>query len=135
MVRAERIRGYNQATVGTICERGNASINLTGLTHGYRSQLDPKGRRDGLDSPQLADAGGKGSISKDRCARDVGCNLLEQREPFAAEAVFEDGEPSGVGTRSREVRNKAPTYWVNDRREYKSEQCCSLAVRRPQRGW
>jgi hypothetical protein len=69
--------------------------------HIDRADLHPERRRHRLDDAELDRADGYGGIPKDRHARHTGCDLLEQFQPFPAQAVFIRHESGGVAARPR----------------------------------
>jgi hypothetical protein len=66
-----------------------------------RVDIHPERRRHGLDDAELDGADGYGGIPKDRHARHTGCDLLEQFQPFPAQAVFIRHESGGVAAGPR----------------------------------
>ena len=63
---------------------------------------------------KLADAGGECGIPKDRRARHARRDLLEQFQPFAAQAVFELRETGGVAARPRQAVDEAGADRIDD---------------------
>jgi hypothetical protein len=53
-------------------------------------------------------------IAQDRGARDTRCKLLDQLQPFSAQAVFELHEARGVAARLRQALDKAGADRIGD---------------------
>ena len=70
-------------------EGRDGALDLAGVAHVDRAHLHPERRRHGLDGAELADPGRYGGIPKDRRSRHARRDLLEQLQPFPAQAVFE----------------------------------------------
>jgi hypothetical protein len=50
--------------------------------------------------------------------RRAGCDLLQQLQPFRADAIFEQRKPSGIAARSRQAFDKAGGDRIGDVREH-----------------
>jgi hypothetical protein len=72
-----------------------------------RAQLHPEGLSCRLDDSELANPGASRGITDDRHSCDVGRDLLEQLEPFCAQAVF-DGDFGGGASTDR-GENSSPS--------------------------
>jgi hypothetical protein len=83
-----------------------------------RAHHHPERRRHGLDGGELADLGGIGGIPNDRRPRQVRRNLLEQLQPFPADAVFVLHETGGVAARPRQTRHEARANRIDDLDEH-----------------
>ena len=59
-----------------------------------------------------------GGIPKDRHSRHARRDLLEQLQPFPADAVFEMHEPGGVAARPRQALDEAGADRIGDDREH-----------------
>ena len=59
-----------------------------------------------------------GGIPKDRRSRHAGRDLLEQLQPFPAQAVFERHETGGVAARPRQAVDEAGADRIADDREH-----------------
>jgi hypothetical protein len=106
----------------------SGSCTLTGMT----SIPDRGGHR--LDDGELADPRRLSGIAQYRGARHPGRDLLEQLQPFAAQAVFELDEAGGVAARPRQARDEAGTDRVGDAGEHDWQGARCLQQRRQRRG-
>ena len=88
-------------------EGRDGALDFAGVAHVERAHLHPERWRHGLDCAELASAGGCVGIAKDRHARHAGRDLLEQFQPFSADAVFEKHETGGVAARARQAVDEA----------------------------
>ena len=104
-----RARRHDQTAIRSARERGDSALDFASLAYVNRPQLHPERRRHGLDCGKLPDPGGCGWIPKDRHSRQAWRDLLEQFQPFPAQAVFEGNETGGVA---------AGADWIEDGREY-----------------
>ena len=77
-------------------------------------ELHPERRRHRLDGGKLADPAARCRIAKDRRSRHARRDLLEQFQPFAAQAVFELDETGGVAARPRQALDQAGADRVGD---------------------
>ena len=87
-----------------------------------------------MDGGELPDPGGYGGIPKDRHARHVRRDLLEQLQPFPAKAEFEIHEPGGVAARPRQAIDEAGGDRIGDGREHDRHRAGRLQQRRHGRG-
>ena len=69
-------------------------------------------------------------ISKDRHSCHVGRDLLEQLQPFSADAVFEKREPGGIAARPRQAVDKASGDWIGHDQEHDGHGAGRLQQRR-----
>jgi hypothetical protein len=81
-------------------------------------KFHPQGRRHGLDGAELTGPGRIAGIPQDCHPGDVRCDLLEQLQPFRAEAVFEEREASDVAARPRQARNETGTDRIGSLHEH-----------------
>ena len=79
-----------------------------------RDDLDSHRRGDRLDHGELADAGGLSRVAQDGGAGHARRDLLEQLQPFAAQAVLELNKASGVAARPRHALDEAGTDRIGD---------------------
>ena len=89
MNRRRRARRHDQAAIAGARECRHGALDFGRVAHVDRAQLHPKRRRHGLDRAELPDPGGDGRIPQDRHPRHARRDLLEQFQPFPAQAVFE----------------------------------------------
>ena len=112
-------RRQNQIAIGRARKCRDGALDLAGVApHIDRVDLHPERRRHGLDDTELADSGGYDGIPKDRRSRHAGRDLLEQFQPFAAQAIFEREETGGVAARPRQAVDEAGTDRIADVREH-----------------
>ena len=88
------------------------------VAHVDRGQLHAERRRHGLDGSKQASSASCGGIAKHSGARHAGRDLLEQFQPFPAQAEFEKHETGGVAARPRQAVNKAGSDRVDDTHEH-----------------
>ena len=69
-------------------------------------------------APPQADPGGYGCIPKDRRSRHARRDLLEQFQPFPAQAIFVLDKARGVAARPRKAIDEAGADRIGDKREY-----------------
>jgi hypothetical protein len=69
-------------------------------------------------APHCPVPGGLGAIPKDRRSRHAWRDLLEQVQPFRANAVLEWGKTGGVATRARQVIDKTGAHRIGDEGEH-----------------
>src|SRR5215475_1952119 len=99
----ERAPGQDQTAVRATREGRNRPLDLPGVVNVDGANLDRNRRRCGLNRSPLANAGDYGGIAKDGCARDIWRDLLEQLQPFRANAVIEQAKAGNVAPRSRQT--------------------------------
>ena len=83
----QRARRHDQAVIRPAREGRDGALDLAGVVHINRVQLDAKRRRHGLDGAELADPAGVAGIPKDRHARYAWRDLFEQLQPFRADGI------------------------------------------------
>src|SRR5215467_8996186 len=86
----------DQSSVRSCREATDASLNLVGIAHAYGGQFDIEGSGSGLNRREAARPGGDGGIPNDRHSLQVRCDVLEQFQPFGADAEFIGGEPCDI---------------------------------------
>src|SRR5262245_2601487 len=110
-------RRHNQSAVGPTRERRDRVLDLVGVAHADRAQLDPKRRRGRLHGAELASPGSNGAISKYPHPRHARRDLFEQLQPFAAHGVFKRAKSGNLPPgRVRLSTKPAPTgsgTWAN----------------------
>ena len=114
----QRARRHDQAAIRSAREGRDGALDLARVAHVDRSYLHPERRRHGLDYAKLANSGGCGGIPKNRHSRHARRDLLEQLQPFPADAVFEIHEPGGVAARPRQAVDEAGADRIDDDREH-----------------
>ena len=67
---------------------------------------------------ELPGPGGDGGIPKHRPSRHARRDLLEQLQPFSADAVFELGKTRGVAARTRQAVDEAGADRIGGLREH-----------------
>src|SRR5262245_7926135 len=118
MNRLRRASGYDQPAIRLACECRDGPFDLATITHVDRAQLHPKGWRHGLDCGELADPGCGGGVAKDRHSRHTGRDLLEQFQPFPADAVLVNQEACGIGARACQALDEGGADRVNGKDEH-----------------
>src|SRR5262245_20099406 len=89
---------HDQTTIRGVRKGFDRALDLPGIAHVDRAHFYADRCCRGLDGAELADTGGAGRIPKHRHPPHVRRELLEQLQPFAAQAVFKYDETSGVAT-------------------------------------
>src|SRR5262249_24363623 len=97
----------DQTTVRAPCECRKRALDLAGVAHIDRAQLDCERRRHGLKCAPEANPGRYGGLANDSYSRHAWRNLFEQLQPFRANAVFIRGKTGGVATRPRQTFDEA----------------------------
>ena len=114
----QRARRHDQAAIRYARKCRDVALDLTGVAHVDRSYLDPKRRRHGLDGAELANPDGYGGVPDDCYPLYSRRDLLEQLQPFPADAEFERDEPGGVAARPRQTINETGADRIDDNREH-----------------
>src|SRR5262249_37592441 len=109
---------HDEAAIREPRERGNGTLDLAGIAHVDRAYLHSERWRRGLDRAELASPGRYGGISQERHSLYAGRDLLEQLQPFAAEAVFIQHKTGSVAARPGEGFDKASAHRVGDQHEH-----------------
>src|SRR5262245_23665390 len=99
MNRRQRAPRHDQTTIRRARKSRDGALDLSGVAHVDRPYIHPDRRRHGLDYRELADPAGYGGITENCCPRYAWRDLLEQLQPFCAQAVFEGRETGGVAAR------------------------------------
>ena len=90
------------------------ALDLAGVAHADRAQLDAQRRRRGLNGGELAGPGGCAGFAKDRRSFHAGRDLLEQLQLFPARAVLEQGKSGHVAARPCQALDIAGADGVGD---------------------
>ena len=85
-------------------------------------------------APNWPSPGGKGGTLKHRNTRHARHDLLEQLQPFPAQAEFERHESGGVAARPRQAVDEAGAHWIDDDREHDRHGASRLEQRPHGRG-
>src|SRR5262245_6292203 len=118
MSRRQRAPSYDQAAIRSAREGRDGALDLGRVAHVDRAHLDPERWRRCLDGAPQSNAGGYGCIPKDRRSRHARRDLLEQFQPFPAQAIIILDKARGVAARPREAIDEARADWIGDSREY-----------------
>src|SRR5215831_2597695 len=94
-----RTRQHDQATIRTARKCCDGAIHLLRIEHLDQIQLNAMQGRDGLDGAQLSDGAGVSTFLYNRRSCHVWRYLLEQFDPFRADAKLEHREACGVAAR------------------------------------
>src|SRR5215475_3681422 len=113
-----RASGDDQTAIRRACECCDSALDFVSLTHVNRPQLHSERRRRGLDCSKLPDPGGCGGIPENRHSRQAWRDLLEQFQPFPAEAVFKRDKTGGVAAGPRQAVDEAGADRIEESREY-----------------
>src|SRR5262245_47347098 len=101
MSHRQRACRHDHAAMARARKVGDIALDLAGVAYVDRVQLHAERWRHRLNDSELADPGGYGGIPKHHRPRDGWRDLLEQLQPFRAQAVFELHESGGVAARPR----------------------------------
>src|SRR5262245_15042484 len=126
MSRQRRSPNNDQAAIRCACECSDAALNLPGIAHVDRAQLNPKRRRDLLNDGKLTDPGAHSGISEHRCSCHAWRDLFEQFDPFSAQAVLEQRKSSDVAARLRQALDVSDSNRVDDTDEHNRHGAASL---------
>src|SRR5829696_3594018 len=113
MNHCERTTRDDETSIRGAREGYYVTLDLAGVAHVDRADIQTKRRGYGLDCAELADPGGYGSIAKDRSARHTRRDLFNQFQPFPGQSIFELNEARGVAARPRQAIDKASTTWIS----------------------
>ena len=83
-----------------------------------RPQLHAERLRRGLSSGELSDAGWISGISEDSHMHKLWRDLLQQLQPFPAQAILENHEPGDIAARPRQRIDEARTDRIGDACKY-----------------
>ena len=92
----------------------------------HRVQFHVERRRHGLIGGELADPSARRRASKDRYAFHSGRNLLQQFQPFSANAVFIQQEADGIAARACQAGEMTRADWINCKHEHNWQDASSL---------
>src|SRR5262249_39003774 len=107
-------RRHDQADVRGTRECRYAPLDLVGVAHAHRSEINPQRLRYSLDCTELAKARRHGGIPKHRHTSYVRRDLFEQFHPFSAHAVFEIRETGNVASRARKALDEACAHRIGN---------------------
>src|ERR1700738_5462692 len=99
MLLRQAARSHDQTSIRGVRELRDGALDLGRVAQVERVYLHPERWRHCLDNAELGRARGYGGIPKDRHARHAWCDLLEQLQPFSAQAVFVRQKTGGVTAR------------------------------------
>jgi hypothetical protein len=99
-------------------EGRDSTLDLAGVAYVDRTYLHADRRGPRLDCAELASPRGDGGIAEDRRACHARCELLEQFQPFPAQAIFELNESSCIAARSRQAINEPGADRVGDNHKH-----------------
>src|SRR5262249_20959694 len=114
----EGTRRDDHATVRATRESSDATLNFAGTPHADRGQFNPDQSCRALQDAQLASPGGETRVAQDRDPCRSRCNLLEQFQPFPAEAIFVKAKAGGVAARPRQALNESTADRISDVHEH-----------------
>jgi hypothetical protein len=123
----------NEAAIRALRECGDGTLDLVGIPHVNRTQLDAERGCHGLDSAELTGTSRNGGITKDCCACHARCDLFEQFQQLAGHRVFKGGKAGGVATRPRQAFHIAGADRIADNRENDRNRLGRVAVAPPRR--
>ena len=100
--------------------RANAwtALNLFGVAHVKRRELDTKGLRHRTNRSELPDTCRRRRIAQYQCSRNLGRGLFQQFGPFSAHAIFEVRETRRIASRVRHVLHEARTDRIRNIHEH-----------------
>jgi hypothetical protein len=103
---------HHQTAVRNTREAFYRVFHFTDIAHADRADLHPERWRHRLNDRKLAGAGAEIGITKHPRPRQHWCDLLEQLQPFPAEAELKLGKPGGVPTRPSQVVHETTGDWI-----------------------
>src|SRR5262245_60946091 len=109
---------HDQTAIRGARESRDGALDLTGVAHIDRGYLHPERRRQGLDDAELGGTAWYGGIPKDRHTHHARRDLLEQFQPFPADAVFEIHETGDVATGAGQAVDEACTDRIGNNRKH-----------------
>src|SRR5215467_1503101 len=109
MKRSRPAPRYDQTPVRRAHEGRKGALSLMWGAHVDWVYLDAERRGQGLDDAELADSGGVRGISKDCYSRNARRNLLQQLQPFSAQAVFIRHEAGRARLSTKPAPTGSPT--------------------------
>src|SRR5262249_55436711 len=100
----EGVRHHREATVRTLAEAFDDSLDIFGAVNGRRHRLHAKRPRRGFERRQIVGIIGRGlRIVDERGARKPGRDLFEELDPFAAHRRLDIDESRDVALRARQT--------------------------------
>ena len=111
-------RRHDETAIRLARECRNRPVYLAWVTYIDRAHFQAKRRCHSLDHRKLADPGGRGGIAKHCRLRHARRDLLEQFQPFSAQAVVKHHKAGRVAAGPRQLLDKTGTHRVDDDREY-----------------
>src|SRR5262245_46112527 len=109
---------HDQTSVRRAHEGRKGALSLICVAHVDWVYFHVERRRQGPDDAELADSGGVRGISKDCHSRYTRRDLLQQFQPFSAQAVFVRHEAGSVAARPRQAVDEACTDRIADNWEH-----------------
>src|SRR5215212_10104251 len=107
MNEGQRASRHDQATIRNTREATNGALDFGGVAHVNRAQFHGERRRHRLNGCKLTDPGRYCGIANNRSPRYAWGDLLEQFQPFAADAVFKLSKSGCISPGPRKAINKA----------------------------
>src|SRR5262245_28056588 len=107
------------ASIRRAHEGRDGALDLICVAHVERVYLHAERRGQGLNNAKLADSGWVRGIPQDRHSRHARRDLLQQLQPFSAQAVFVRHETGGVAARPCPAIDEAGGDRISDDRENK----------------
>src|SRR5262249_55093167 len=105
---------HDQTVFRSARESVDATLDLTPLAHADPGELRAQRRSHRLNGREEAGSVGSASFPKDRNALHPGRDLLEQLEPFRADAELEQGKSSDVAAWPPQALDKAGADRITD---------------------
>src|SRR5262249_17187453 len=115
------------------CKVSYAPLEVINGPHIDPNDIHAQSGRRGVNNAELGSAGGRCGIPKRGHTGYGRCDLLEQFQPFRADAVFEIHEPGDVAARPRKRLDKARADRIASDWEY-NRHCASRMRNRADRG-
>src|SRR5262245_6461132 len=110
--------GHDQAAVTGAREGRDGALDLGRIAHINWAWLRSERWRHRLDRPERPASRDEAGISKDRHARHVRRDLLEQLQPLYAHTVFGWSKTGNIAARPRQVADEARSDRIGDDHEY-----------------
>jgi hypothetical protein len=89
-----------------------------GIAHINWNYVHAERRPHGRNGGKLPDSDGNDGVANDRSPRHARRDLLEQLQPFAADAIFEREKAGDVAARSRQSVDEAGADRIGNYREH-----------------
>src|SRR6185369_978719 len=106
IINGQRSCSADQATIRTACKFGDRLLHVFGISPTERGQFHPKRRGHRLDGSELTDIRRDRWVSNDADTRNAGRDLLEQLQPFCADAILENWKSSHIAAGLRQTGTK-----------------------------